>query len=171
MQFVFFFFFFNDTATTEIYTLSLHDALPIFHRGAPGAARRAQVDRAVGLQCAGLEGLARQVLQLRAQRLGLEQAVRDIARLGVGALDVLEVQQVPDVRVERPVEPAEPEALVQPQVDVLGPGESRGVEILGRPAPEAEVQVRYRLAVAVVDERSEERRVGKECRSRWSPYH
>src|SRR6478609_11887568 len=28
------FFFFNDTATTEIYTLSLHDALPI---SAPGA--------------------------------------------------------------------------------------------------------------------------------------
>src|SRR5260370_33063190 len=26
---VHFFFFFNDTATTEIYTLSLHDALPI----------------------------------------------------------------------------------------------------------------------------------------------
>src|ERR1039458_1325670 len=25
-------FFFNDTATTEIYTLSLHDALPIYHR-------------------------------------------------------------------------------------------------------------------------------------------
>src|SRR5258707_6762507 len=28
-QRAFFFFFFNDTATTEIYTLSLHDALPI----------------------------------------------------------------------------------------------------------------------------------------------
>src|SRR5206468_12218148 len=28
--FLFFFFFFNDPATTEIYTLSLHDALPIF---------------------------------------------------------------------------------------------------------------------------------------------
>src|SRR5690349_24866807 len=27
---LFSFFFFNDTATTEIYTLSLHDALPIF---------------------------------------------------------------------------------------------------------------------------------------------
>src|SRR5256885_15733166 len=26
---VYYFFFFNDTATTEIYTLSLHDALPI----------------------------------------------------------------------------------------------------------------------------------------------
>src|SRR3712207_7317471 len=29
MQLILFFFFFNDTATTEIYTLSLHDALPI----------------------------------------------------------------------------------------------------------------------------------------------
>src|SRR6266496_6432899 len=29
----FFFFFFNDTATTEIYTLSLHDALPICRHG------------------------------------------------------------------------------------------------------------------------------------------
>src|SRR6266516_7266280 len=29
------FFFFNDTATTEIYTLSLHDALPIYPAG-PG---------------------------------------------------------------------------------------------------------------------------------------
>src|SRR5574341_153148 len=30
------FFFFNDTATTEIYTLSLHDALPIFFRRGAG---------------------------------------------------------------------------------------------------------------------------------------
>src|SRR2546430_16043078 len=29
LHITFFFFFFNDTATTEIYTLSLHDALPI----------------------------------------------------------------------------------------------------------------------------------------------
>src|SRR5688572_33355782 len=29
------FFFFNDTATTEIYTLSLHDALPILARRGP----------------------------------------------------------------------------------------------------------------------------------------
>src|ERR1035437_11121856 len=33
--FVQFLFFFNDTATTEIYTLSLHDALPIY-LGEPG---------------------------------------------------------------------------------------------------------------------------------------
>src|SRR2546430_11808880 len=31
-SFCLFFFFFNDTATTEIYTLSLHDALPISPR-------------------------------------------------------------------------------------------------------------------------------------------
>src|SRR2546430_10822403 len=31
-----FFFFFNDTATTEIYTLSLHDALPICGENSPG---------------------------------------------------------------------------------------------------------------------------------------
>src|SRR5258708_19862406 len=30
------FFFFNDTATTEIYTLSLHDALPIYQRRLAG---------------------------------------------------------------------------------------------------------------------------------------
>src|SRR5258707_11804545 len=35
------FFFFNDTATTEIYTLSLHDALPICPpRGRVGQSRR-----------------------------------------------------------------------------------------------------------------------------------
>src|SRR5256885_3166328 len=32
----FHFFFFNDTATTEIYTLSLHDALPIWVASAVG---------------------------------------------------------------------------------------------------------------------------------------
>src|SRR2546430_13584256 len=32
------FFFFNDTATTEIYTLSLHDALPICGPGTPDLA-------------------------------------------------------------------------------------------------------------------------------------
>src|SRR3712207_6911564 len=33
-------FFFNDTATTEIYTLSLHDALPISGASPPGGWRR-----------------------------------------------------------------------------------------------------------------------------------
>src|SRR5947209_11230579 len=33
-------FFFNDTASTEIYTLSLHDALPILQVPSPGAVRK-----------------------------------------------------------------------------------------------------------------------------------
>src|SRR3990172_336329 len=35
-------FFFNDTATTEIYTLSLHDALPISRRDSPGEENHAR---------------------------------------------------------------------------------------------------------------------------------
>src|SRR2546426_11337472 len=35
----FLFFFFNDTATTEIYTLSLHDALPIYRGSRPSRFR------------------------------------------------------------------------------------------------------------------------------------
>src|SRR3989441_8574052 len=38
------FFFFNDTATTEIYTLSLHDALPIYIAAAGEAARQRKLD-------------------------------------------------------------------------------------------------------------------------------
>src|SRR2546430_10345885 len=45
-----FFFFFNDTATTEIYTLSLHDALPICrNRRARGAVRARCLSAAIAL--------------------------------------------------------------------------------------------------------------------------
>src|SRR6266404_8733722 len=45
-----FFFFFNDTATTEIYTLSLHDALPIYlpHRRRRDHQRRRRHARPAG---------------------------------------------------------------------------------------------------------------------------
>src|SRR5829696_6016325 len=47
-----FFFFFNDTATTEIYTLSLHDALPIYLGGdkAHGHPDRQALGRVEGLR-------------------------------------------------------------------------------------------------------------------------
>src|SRR2546430_10238935 len=45
-----FFFFFNDTATTEIYTLSLHDALPIL---SPATAMRPRgIPRPSSVRCA-----------------------------------------------------------------------------------------------------------------------
>src|SRR5215475_13934587 len=46
VSFLFFSFFFNDTATTEIYTLSLHDALPICElHDPPVRARRRRLER------------------------------------------------------------------------------------------------------------------------------
>src|SRR3712207_8945869 len=51
-------FFFNDTATTEIYTLSLHDALPISARA---AARRGRRSGCVALLRVERSGVARQV--------------------------------------------------------------------------------------------------------------
>src|SRR2546430_5783278 len=52
------FFFFNDTATTEIYTLSLHDALPISHHGHDEHER---ADRAKPTADHGCEKLTRSV--------------------------------------------------------------------------------------------------------------
>src|SRR5690349_24553132 len=41
------FFFFSDTATTEIYTLSLHDALPIWHSSRDWRQLRVEANRTV----------------------------------------------------------------------------------------------------------------------------
>src|SRR5256885_10533156 len=60
---IYFFFFFNDTATTEIYTLSLHDALPI---------------------CLQLRGQAEGVLH----RVHLEQALRGLHMVGMHGADI-----------------------------------------------------------------------------------
>src|SRR5258708_31401650 len=60
------FFFFNDTATTEIYTLSLHDALPIF-----GKHRRGSI------LALGVGHLAKEVLSLlEAPLLDLDQTLQ-----------------------------------------------------------------------------------------------
>src|SRR3712207_9475200 len=93
-------FFFNDTATTEIYTLSLHDALPIF--------------KSIGLS------------------------------LAIGVLaDAFVVRMT----------------LVPAVMALLGRHAWRLPARLGRLLPDLDIEGR-----------SEERRVGKECRSRWSPY-
>src|SRR2546422_6988599 len=51
VHFLFLFFFFNDTATTEIYTLSLHDALPI----SPGPGRARDIRRGARVRRRGSE--------------------------------------------------------------------------------------------------------------------
>src|SRR5258708_9872896 len=53
-----FFFFFNDTATTEIYTLSLHDALPISADALPSGHRDGE-ELTIAVLFADLRGFTR----------------------------------------------------------------------------------------------------------------
>ena len=87
------FFFFNDTATTEIYTLSLHDALPIFSN-----------EKYRGIRLRLQDGL----IQAQANNPEMEEAEEEIevqytgAKLEIGfnvsyLLDALNVINTPNV--------------------------------------------------------------------------
>src|SRR5256885_10635672 len=81
---MFFFFFFNDTATTEIYTLSLHDALPISAAGLVAALQGTseQIENAaeigmehnLGLTCDPVAGLV-QIPDRKSTRLNSSHLV------------------------------------------------------------------------------------------------
>src|SRR3712207_9120142 len=108
-------FFFNDTATTEIYPLSLHDALPI---------------------CFAASTMAKSFRSRTTRKI-------------YWAL----VAGVPRVR------------------------QGRISTYLAKEGEEGDARMRVArhgdegASHALTYYRSEERRVGKECRSRWSPYH
>src|SRR3712207_9192307 len=70
------FFFFNDPATTDIYTLSLHDALPIFDAGVPVAAQVAGAGQDEIAQAA----QSRQRIAARPFRPGQPRDLRETAR-------------------------------------------------------------------------------------------
>src|SRR3989449_11321738 len=115
------FFFFNDTATTEIYTLSLHDALPIsflyrtgvtvsHHRvsraqGTPGVPAKIGEGPATTLGRLEVLGQALAHEQPRAVHARLHRRQADAKRLGdVGvrhALDVVQGQRGPVVHRQR----------------------------------------------------------------------
>src|SRR5436853_7499290 len=69
----FVFFFFNDTATTEIYTLSLHDALPISRSHRRGSHDAARADRT--RRPRGDHRLDRKSTRLNSSHLGISYAV------------------------------------------------------------------------------------------------
>src|SRR5258705_12923464 len=69
-----FFFFFNDTATTEIYTLSLHDALPIFSRRARSCASRRRRQPSRG-SATSRRARDRESTRLNSSHLGISYAV------------------------------------------------------------------------------------------------
>src|SRR5215475_1829987 len=98
---VVFFFFFNDTATTEIYTLSLHDALPIYVNNAIDVASfgpvmrlraeawRHTIDSHVTTFLLGAQRAARLMeggngVIVAISSLGSRTYVRDYAPIGVG---------------------------------------------------------------------------------------
>ena len=102
-------FFFNDTATTEIYTLSLHDALPI-------------------------SGFYTALFSLRQHPTFYTASVFVAAAPLLFLLTISRCGSAPAFYT-------------------------------------AHFSLRQRPAFFFAQFRSEERRVGKECRSRWSPHH
>src|SRR3712207_8658991 len=57
------------------------------------------------------------------------------------------------------------------QLEGHGGDHHAGLELQPRPQPQGALVVQHVLPPSADHVRSEERRVGKECRSRWSPYH
>src|SRR2546430_16505572 len=104
-------FFFNDTATTEIYTLSLHDALPIF-------------------------------------TVATQQFTLTVSPTGTGSGTV-----------------TSGDGLINCGATCSATYNSSSVVTLTAAAASGSTFTSWSGC------RSEERRVGKECRSRWSPYH
>ena len=59
-------------------------------------------------------------------------------------------------------------------VESVGPdvtGVKKGDKIVYKEYSTTEIKIEDTDYIILKEERSEERRVGKECRSRWSPYH
>src|SRR5437763_6842384 len=78
------FFFFNDTATTEIYTLSLHDALPISRRHRPrpcGRGGRADDVRSRGRRPRVRAGAARRSVRSEEHTSELQSPMYLVCRL------------------------------------------------------------------------------------------
>src|SRR3712207_7296689 len=88
-----------------------------------------------------------------------EDGIRDI---GVTGVQTCALPIFPDAAALEPPAAAE-HGMAAPEVrDPFAPGAEAGVDLL---------PVEPRQLVVLAVGRSEERRVGKECRSRWSPYH
>src|SRR2546430_14353750 len=99
----------------------------------------------------------------------------------VNRVEVLAIQHRRDIEVETSERPA-PGLLAL--ISGCSPGHMMDRSTSHMPAPQprstAHIHIRARPSLSdfvaehvvfLAEERSEERRVGKECRSRWSPYH
>src|SRR3989449_8133966 len=98
-----------------------------------------------------------------------EDGIRDVAMTGVQtcALPIYREAAVEPRVVDEPLPPDRRARLLE--VHAHDETEVRGVGVGERLEPAAVLQPCRRIVDGAW--RSEERRVGKECRSRWSPYH
>src|SRR3712207_9354587 len=143
-----FFFFFNDTATTEIYTLSLHDALPIsflifFSLFQPIIFLLLFTQ--LFSRFAGVPGFpAENYLLFAVPGIILQNSFTSAFQSGTAIVDDLKSGFL---------------------AKMLATQVNRQAILLGRIAADsARVAVQSLIIFSI---RSEERRVGKECRSRW----
>ena len=158
------FFFFNDTATTEIYTLSLHDALPI-----------CQVNSQVEFEDIGIELTV--TPNINPDGFVYMEVQSVISALTSSTLDIGNGVLAPiftNREAQTTVVAKDGETIVigglitttdnesESKVPILG--DIPGLGVLFRTT--TRTKNRTELLIAL---RSEERRVGKECRSRWAP--
>src|SRR5256885_5436054 len=154
----YFFFFFNDTATTEIYTLSLHDALPIY---------RVEIVRgATGL----LNGSGDPSARVNFVRKQPRETAGGHTSLTLGRWNLRRAEADLSLPLDR-------EGRVHGRVVAVQSDSDSYVSHFGQrrqglyAVVSAALTPATRLVTSLEYQRSEERRVGKECRSRWSPYH
>ena len=151
------FFFFNETAPTEIYTLSLHDALP--------SSRMAAMQQALKFFAPDLPVLvfpAWDCLPYDRISPNAEVSARRMATLAILA-DGYEFPSVILATLNAATQKIPERKVVASSSFTAVVGTQINVENLRAYL----VRMGYNQAPT----RSEERRVGKECRSRWSPYH
>src|SRR3712207_9114921 len=115
------FFFFNDTATTEIYTLSLHDALPI-----------SNIFSNTNENIDYISVNTNASIIVKENKHDVELAISD---------PTMKNSKFIDLTLNKNIKNA---ISLDKGMSIVSNSNSK---------------------------RSEERRVGKECRSRWSPYH
>src|SRR3989441_2457497 len=100
------FFFFNDTATTEIYTLSLHDALPICIRDGGGQPVQMTDHRWYAIQTtAGHENKVRSLIDRRIKDDPRSDDEKPIRQALVPTQEVVEIKNGKKVTVERKIYP------------------------------------------------------------------
>src|SRR5690625_6773337 len=94
----FFSLFFNNTATTAIYTLSLHDALPIFDRGRPRRLRGRTSRRRTVAGRPLRRRRDRKSTRLNSSHVAISYAVFCLKKKKITSMgDIPEIMTIPDI--------------------------------------------------------------------------